>query len=102
MTLLGNITNVILPSYYSIYGDWIKTMQNRILDVVRHAYFILGNDMEDTIIGIKNNLENINVLLESPSIKEFKNSYVDVPLFIVSAGPSLDKNVCELKKAPGK
>ena len=102
MTLLGNITNIILPSYYTIYGDWIKTMQNRILDVVRHAYFILGNDMEDTIIGIKNNLENINVLLESPSIKEFINSYVDVPLFIVSAGPSLDKNVCELKKAQGK
>src|SRR5690554_5996386 len=29
MTLLGNITNIILPSYYTIYGDWIKTMQNR-------------------------------------------------------------------------
>ncbi len=102
ITLLGNLTNVILPSYYSIYGNWIKTIQGRIFDTIRHAFFILGNDMEDTIIGIKNNLENINVLLESPSIKELKNSYVGVPLFIVSAGPSLDKNIHELKNAQGK
>ena len=97
-----NVTNVILPSYFSIYGNWINTMQNKIMDTVRHAFFMLGNDMEDTIIGIQNNLENIDEILKSPSIREFKDSYKNVPLFIVSAGPSLDKNICELKNAQGK
>lgn len=102
MPLFGNLTNVILPSYRQIYGEWIHTMQKKILDTIRHAYFMLGNDMEDTIIGIKNNLENINVLLESPSIELLKNAYSNLPLIIVAAGPSLDKNIHELKNAQGK
>ncbi|HHY91605.1 MAG TPA: motility associated factor glycosyltransferase family protein [Clostridiales bacterium] len=102
MPLFGNLTNVILPSYRQIYGEWIHTIQKRILDAIRHAYFMLGNDMEDTIIGIKNNLENIDALLESPSIELLKDAYSNIPVIIVAAGPSLDKNIHELKHAQGK
>lgn len=102
MPLFGNLTNVILPSYQIIYGDWIEKIQHQILDAIRHAYFMLGNDMEDTIIGIKNNFENIDVLIKSPSIEDLKNTYHDLPAIIVSAGPSLDKNIHQLKEAQGK
>ncbi|QXM05172.1 motility associated factor glycosyltransferase family protein [Crassaminicella indica] len=102
MPLFGNLTNLILPSYKNIYGNWINEMQRKIFDTIRHAYFMLGNDMEDTIIGIKNNLENINTLLESPSIELLKNAYSNKPVIIVAAGPSLDKNIHELKKLQGK
>ena len=102
MPLLGNIRNVILPSYRQIYGNWINVIHKKFLDIIRHAYFMLGNDMEDTIIGIKNNLENIDVLIESPSIELIKNAYHNKPAIIVSAGPSLDKNIHELKNAQGK
>ncbi|NMB33105.1 MAG: motility associated factor glycosyltransferase family protein [Clostridium sp.] len=102
ISLFGNLTNVILPSYHSIYKNWISLIQDRIMDTIRHAFFMLGNDMEDTIIGIQNNLENIDEVLKSPSIRNFKDSYTDIPLFIISAGPSLDKNVEELKNAWGK
>lgn len=102
MPLLGNLTNVIIPSYEKIYGDWIVRIQNKIFDTIRHAYFMLGNDMEDTIVGIRNNLENIDIMFESPSIEVLKNSYNNKPVIIVSAGPSLDKNIHQLKKAYGK
>ncbi|NLT96394.1 MAG: motility associated factor glycosyltransferase family protein [Clostridia bacterium] len=102
MPLLGNLTNVIIPSYRNIYGQWINEMQKKIFDVIRHTFFMLGNDMEDTIIGIRNNLENIKVLLESPSIEGLKDAYLNSPVIIVSAGPSLDKNVHQLKNAQGK
>lgn len=102
MPLFGNITNIILPSYRKIYGDWIIKIQKRIIDVICHKYFILGNDMGDTITGIKNNFENIDELIKSPSIELMKDTYKNKPLIIVAAGPSLDKNIHELKQAQGK
>ncbi len=102
MPLLGNLTYVILPSYYKIYGKWIHDMNEKIMDTIQHAFFMLGNDMEDTIIGIENNFTNMKKLIESPSIECVKDKYKDIPAIIVSAGPSLDKNISELKKAEGK
>ena len=102
MPLLGNLTYVILPSYNRIYGKWINSMNSKIMDIVKHSFFMLGNDMKDTIIGIENNFENIKELIESPSIEKIKDKYKKVPAIIVSAGPSLDKNVDKLKEAQGK
>lgn len=102
MPLLGNLTYVILPSYYKIYGKWIHHMNEKIINTIQHAFFMLGNDMDDTIIGIENNFANMKELIESPSIECVKDKYKDIPAIIVSAGPSLDKNIAELKKAEGK
>jgi len=102
MPLLGNLTYVILPSYYKIYGKWIHDMNEKIMNAIQHAFFMLGNDMEDTIIGIENNFTNMKELIESPSIECVKDKYKGIPAIIVSAGPSLDKNISELKKAEGK
>lgn len=43
--------------------------------------------------NIYNYDENVDILF---------NKFKDIPLYIVSAGPSLDKNIKELKKAKGK
>jgi len=102
MPLLGNLTNIVLPAYYAVYGSWIEEMQKKILDAIRHAFFMLGNDMEDTIIGIENNFANLVELIKSPSIELLENAYKGKPAIIVGAGPSLDKNIKELKKAQGK
>ncbi|MCF6465086.1 motility associated factor glycosyltransferase family protein [Clostridium sp. Cult2] len=102
MPLLGNLTYVILPSYDKIYGRWIHDMNEKFMDAIEHAFFILGNDMDDTIIGIENNFENMKELIESPSIEYVKDKYKDIPAIIVSAGPSLDKNISKLKKSEGK
>ena len=102
MSLLGNLNYIILPSYYKIYGKWIHDINDKIMDIIKHAFFNLGNDVEDTIIGIENNFENMEELIKSPSIETIKNIYKDIPGIIVGAGPSLDKNIEELKKAEGK
>lgn len=43
--------------------------------------------------NIKNYDDNVDILF---------NKYNNIPLYIISAGPSLDKNIKELKKAKGK
>ena len=102
MPLSINYVPVVMLSYYSIFGEWIDTVNKRIIDLFRHALFNLGNDIEDTIIGLENNFENIKELIKSPSIEVVKDKYKNMPAIIVSAGPSLDKNIEELKNARGK
>ncbi|MBV4428326.1 motility associated factor glycosyltransferase family protein [Clostridium tyrobutyricum] len=102
MNISKNCTPVVLSSYYSIYGEWIANMNKRVYDLIRHAFFGLGNDVQDTIEGLKNNFKNIEELIKSPSIENIKNKYSGKPAIIVGAGPSLDKNIDELKKVQDK
>lgn len=102
MPIAKNYVNIVPISYYSIYGNWIDEMSKRIIELLRNTFFYLGNDVEDTIIGLKNNFINLKELIKSPSIEYVENKYKDKPAIIVSAGPSLDKNIKELKKAEGK
>lgn len=56
-----------------------------------------------TTVRAVNVFVNIHYLYEGYSIAELQNILPeDVPVIIVSAGPSLDKNIMELKKAVGK
>ncbi|MBV4437205.1 motility associated factor glycosyltransferase family protein [Clostridium tyrobutyricum] len=102
MPIILNYTPVILSSYYTIYGNWIDHMNKKIMKLIRHAFFNLGNDVKDTIIGLQNNFLNMKELIENPSIEIVKNSYINKPAIIVGAGPSLDKNIKDLKAAQGK
>ncbi|MFV9566937.1 motility associated factor glycosyltransferase family protein [Thermoanaerobacter mathranii] len=49
-----------------------------------------------------NFMENIEFVFKSVPVKSFFNSFKNVPAVIVSAGPSLDKNIRLLKEAKGK
>lgn len=54
-------------------------------------------------IGVINNIKNLHLLKGSNYITDLINIIpIDVPFIIVSAGPSLDKNADQLKKAKGK
>ncbi len=97
----------ILPGYDVRYADRcrkfidsvIEKIQNEVVNksthlgfnrmIPRHVLFHMKN-----MIG-QCNLEQINQELEKFELE-------DIPAIIVSAGPSLDKNVTELKKAQGK
>lgn len=102
MPLINNMSQITLPSYYVIYGEFLNRLNKRILDLFRYALTSLGNDVEDTIIGMQHNFNNIIDLIKSPSIELFKGKYKNKPVIIVGAGPSLDKNIEYLKEAEGK
>lgn len=52
---------------------------------------------------VPNILKNLHFIRESNYAGEMMNILPeDVPVIVVSAGPSLDKNICEIKKAVGK
>ncbi len=51
---------------------------------------------------LRQGLQNLPQMARSPSLARLKNAFKDKPLVIVSPGPSLDKNIDQLKALKGK
>ena len=66
------------------------------------SIFYLGNCHLDTLIGLNNWLSNAKEILKTPYISCLKDRYKDVPAYIVANGPSLDKNIQQLKNVKDK
>lgn len=71
-----------------------KTMDNEIKSLL---YDFKTRLAEESMVP-KNILKNIGGILKTRPIKFLKNKFAGKPGFIVSAGPSLDKNILHLKK----
>lgn len=97
----------ILPSYDLLYNDACTTFMDSVAEQIRnevvHKNTRLGfNRMipQHTLFHMKNLIyhRNIEQLRQALSKYDLKR----IPAIIVSAGPSLDKNVADLKYAQGK
>jgi hypothetical protein len=73
-----------------------------IFDTLSLNVFSLGNDHYDTLLGFHNMIANAMEVVRNPYISCLKDQFKDVPAFIISNGPSLDKNIRELRKINGK
>lgn len=91
--LKESLTNNI--SVYDNYAGKIK------------RYLINAEVNRNTLIAFSsiwtnNAFENLDSVLESRPIVNLYNKFTDIPVIIVAAGPSLDKNIHLLPKAKGK
>ncbi|HZG15373.1 MAG TPA: 6-hydroxymethylpterin diphosphokinase MptE-like protein [Candidatus Bathyarchaeia archaeon] len=80
------------------YDEIIQTLINHI----RTHMTSIGNSIEDTLMGITNELKNVPIVLKSQSLSKLKDKYKDKPIICVSSGPSLDKQLPLLREAKGK
>jgi hypothetical protein len=60
--------------------------------------FYIGNDHLDNLIGLHNLLANIKEMVQNPYLSCLQDKYQEVPAFIIANGPSLDKNIQQLKQ----
>jgi hypothetical protein len=99
-----------LPRIKILAADYMRHFNQKYIDEVSH-YLIsqtnhitnsLGNDINDMLEGFDNTIKNWPHLLRGVGVNGFKDKYKGIPAIIVSAGPSLDKNIEHLKKAYGK
>jgi len=63
--------------------------------------FYMGNDHSDTLLGFHNQIANVKEVITNPYLGILKDQFQKIPAFIISNGPSLDKNIQELKKING-
>ena len=111
-----NILRTLLGDYIYVYTNMIPIVKKteviseirsyrKILsfigDFKSNYTFAIGNHVGDTLYGIRNRIINLKETLSKPSFKEFKEKnaqfYKGKPAVVIATGPSLDKNLHELK-----
>lgn len=99
---LKTITVFSQPALTTLYADYYKEMMRHFKEAGHATIFNYGNSSDDSLIGLYNILDNINIIIRNPGIKDLYNSFKGVPGIVVSTGPSLSKNIETLKQAVGK
>ncbi|MEA2091667.1 MAG: 6-hydroxymethylpterin diphosphokinase MptE-like protein, partial [Campylobacterota bacterium] len=104
----GNIQAVIFSKVYSfdVHNKYYETfyhediLQTNLLlaNAIKQRHYGLGNDPNDTLLGVKRHIGNLPKAIKSPSLKNLvqqcKNTNTAI---IVSTGPSLYKQLDKLK-----
>lgn len=87
-----------LTNNISVYGNYAGKIKEHLInaEVNRNTLIAFSS------IWTNNAFENLDSVLESRPIVNLYNKFTDIPVIIVAAGPSLDKNIHLLPKAKGK
>ncbi|MGE5328822.1 MAG: motility associated factor glycosyltransferase family protein [Deltaproteobacteria bacterium] len=100
--LASNIQFLNLGYFERLFPGLIKEISVNMVKNVFNSWQSLGNSATDTLIGLIQNFKNIDEAINNPGIDDVRDKYKGKPAIIVSAGPSLDKNIDLLKEAEGK
>lgn len=91
------------PVYDKIYIDEFEEFYRTIYSANKIAKVNMDTERHLSGTLVDNVIKNLKYIKESNYISEFIAKIPkEIPAIIVSAGPSLDKNIDELKKAEGK
>jgi len=102
MMVAGNLRFVELPAYGRVFKEWVSEIESQLIKMIRNRIFEMGNDVADTLQGIRQIMHNIGETVCSVGADDLKGAYRGLPAVVVSAGPSLNKNVDLLHKVKGK
>lgn len=85
------------PAKRNFMNDYLK-IHSYIFEQLSLNVFHIGNDHYDTLLGFHNIIANLKEIISNPQLSCLKNKYSEKPAFIISNGPSLDKDIHNLKK----
>lgn len=96
--------NVFVTMPTTTFVDEIKFFKENVDYIKREMdlfSFKVGNSSDDTLMGLRNRMKNINRFIEKPGVNVLLENYEEVykgkPAVIVASGPSLEKNIKYLK-----
>lgn len=91
------------PRYNEIFCDSAKLFYKILQDNINKVVVNKNTDVAISRLLITNTMKNIRYLYHSNVITDLMGKFPrNTPAIIVAAGPSLDKNIEELKRAKGK
>jgi hypothetical protein len=87
-----------LPSEVRFNKSFFAQVQEKIDNEIRTLLYDFKTRLAEEAMVPRNILKNIDGLLNTRPVKALKDCFAGKPGFIVSAGPSLDKNILHLKR----
>ena len=92
------LETIDFPPEVRFHGAFFSAARELIDNEIRTLLYDFKTRLAEDAMVPTNVLKNLRGILHSRPIKALKNRFIGKPGFIVSAGPSLDKNVLLLKK----
>lgn len=92
-----------LPKYKILYEMKYEEVYNRYLDRCKFVKMDINTRVKEKEVLMVNPLRNLEYTFHSKSAEDYKKIFTeDMTGILVAAGPSLEKNIDQLKKAKGK
>ena len=90
-------------NYQNLFPEQVGTFIENLKKYINNIEVGWNTTIRYTNVNAKNVFHNLCYLYEGASVSELKGMLPeDVPIIVVSAGPSLNKNIQDLKAAVGK
>lgn len=87
-----------LPSEVRFNQAYFNAAREKIDSEIRTLFYDFKTRIAEEAVVPRNILKNINGIMQTRAVKHLQDRFVGKPGFIVSAGPSLDRNILFLKK----
>ena len=96
------MTILRLESLYNAEKEFYKHVEDKIVEYARTLSVAVVTNMVLVNNFTVNALSNIAHYVRGTPINEFKGKFKDIPAIVVSGGPSLNKNIDQIKEAEDK
>lgn len=100
--MAANISVLELQPSVACDRDYFLQVKPKIMDAIRTAAANIKTISCNGTVSLDNSTKNVVEMITSPGISALGGAFPGVPAVVVSAGPSLDKNIGQLAGAKGK
>ncbi|AEF17901.1 protein of unknown function DUF115 [Thermoanaerobacterium xylanolyticum LX-11] len=100
-----NFENVVykeFKQYPNVFGEYYERFNKCLIETINSMRINRNTALYFAEQWQSNFMENLEFVFRSAAVKSFFNLFKNIPAVIVSAGPSLDKNIEQLKEVKGK
>lgn len=98
---INNLKVLALDYYLEMYAEYFKEVVARLQEDKGNKYTEVATSAGLSDFFIRNIIRNRYAIAESYDIRVHENKYKDIPALVVSAGPSLTKNIQYIKEFKG-
>ncbi len=92
------LTAIEVPSISAVFPDWTKSVKQQLMEVMQFGQSGLQTKFKDGPLTLSNLFQNLPLIAESAGLSDLGESLKGVPAIIVAAGPSLQKNIEQLRE----
>lgn len=96
--MANSVTGIEYPPCSGAFPEWIEAAKRETQDVLRFGQSGLLTKFKDGPLTLSNLIGNLDALAASPGLAALGEAMRGIPAIIVAAGPSLKKNMRELKR----
>ncbi len=98
----GPVRVLVHPAAARIHSKYYEGLNQGLREFTRHGTVLMRSALYLSRISLQNRLENLHAYAASPGLKPLWGRFRSYPAVVVSAGPSLDRNVDRLRSVRGR